>query len=244
MTVRKIIVTLLKATRLNRIVHHLYYRHVHGFQSATMSTVEGLEKAFARAAALGTLGQGDYYEFGMFKGYSFLQAQKFAAAQGAKSLRFFGFDSFEGLPEVAEGPDATTDDFYQGQYCCSFDDVRASLDQGGVDWSRTVLTRGFFDQSLRPALREQHGMKPVVIALIDCDLYSSTVDVLRFIEPLLMDRSILVFDDYNCFNRVDDKGQRKALAELLARRPDLRVEPLFEYGSWGAVFQISRTSST
>jgi len=238
MTLREVVVKILRAARLNRLAHRLYYGHLHGFNSATRSTLEGLELAFQRAAKEGTLALGDYYEFGLFKGYSFWWAQKTATAHAASAMRFFGFDSFQGLPEVVDGPDATAGDFYQGQYSCSYDAVRASLDQKGIDWNRTVLVKGFFDKSLTPELREEHRMRPIAIALIDCDLYSSTADVLRFIEPLLMDRSILIFDDWNCYNRDDEKGQRKAFAELLQRRPELKAEPIFEYGSWGQGFMM------
>lgn len=244
MTLRKAAVSVLKATGLNRIAHVIYYRHVHGFNSATRSTLEGLDKAFAKAEELDLLSRGDYYEFGIFKGYSFWAAQQKANEAGATSMRFFGFDSFEGLPEVTEGPDTSTDDFYEGQYSCSYDAVYGALDEKGVDWDRTTLVRGFFDQSLTPELREQHAMKPIAIALIDCDLYSSTRDVLQFIEPLLAAESILIFDDWNCFNKDDQKGQRKAFRELRERRGDLTVEPLFEYGSWGAGFLVRCASAT
>ncbi len=238
MKLRKTVVAVLKALRLNRIAHTIYYRYVHGFNPATRSTLVGLDKAFTKAKELNLLSHGDYYEFGLFKGYSFWAAQKKAADMGATSMRFFGFDSFQGLPEVTEGPDASTDDFYQGQYACSYDEVHSALDRKGIDWQRTTLIRGFFDQSLTPEVRVQHAMKPIAVALIDCDLYSSTNDVLRFIEPLLADESVLVFDDWNCFNGDDDKGQRRALREMVARRKDCTVEPLFEYGSWGAGFLV------
>lgn len=236
MTLRRIVVKCLQATRLNRLAHRVYYDHVHGFDAATRSTLEGIEKAFDLALKAGTLDGGDYYEFGLFKGYSFWSAQQKAKACEAGTLRFFGFDSFVGLPEV-DGPDKTDqDDFYRGQYACSYEAVRASLDQAGVDWERTTLIRGFFNESLQPGLHEEHGMRPIAIALIDCDLYASTVDVLRFIEPLIQNGSILIFDDWNCFDGDDDKGQRKAFAELLARRTDLAAEPVFAYGSWDQAF--------
>lgn len=243
MTLRKHIVRLLQTTRLNRVAHRLYYNKVHGFGPATQSTIQGLDQAFAKAAELGTLSQGDYYEFGMFKGYSFWWAQKTARQHGATTLRFFGFDSFQGLPEV-QGHDIThNDEFYAGQYACSVDQVRDSLDQAGVDWKRTVLTQGYFNESLKADLRTSHAMRPVVIALIDCDLYASTVDVLRFIGPLLMDKSILIFDDWNCFQASNEQGQRKALAEFLGRHPEWVTEDLFSYGSWGQGFLLHRRAT-
>ena len=242
MTLRRTIVKFLQATKLNRLAHKLYYNHVHGFDSASRSTLEGIEKAISRATEQGTLDSGDYYEFGIFKGYSFLCAQQRAKTSGATNMRFFGFDSFEGLPEV-EGLDKTEqDEFYKGQYTCSYDAVRGSLDKAGVDWARTILVKGYFNESLTPALREEHNMKPISIALIDCDLYASTVDVLGFINPLLQDQSILIFDDWNCFDRDNEKGQRKAFREFLEQRTDLKPEPIFEYGSWGQAFVMKKVS--
>jgi O-methyltransferase len=236
--VRRLIVKCLQATRLNRIAHRVYYTYVHGFDAATKTTVEGIEKAFAHAQEQGALEDGDYYEFGLFKGYSFWAAQKAADARGAHSMRFFGFDSFAGLPDVS-GPDKTeTGDFYKGQYACAYDAVRDALDNAGVDWDRTVLIPGYFSESLTPELRDKHGMRDVAIALIDCDLYASTADVLRFVDPLIRDRSILIFDDWNCFDGDNDKGQRRAFREYLARRADLKAEPLYAYGSWGQAFSM------
>ena len=53
-------------------------------------------------------------------------------------------------------------------------------------------------------------MDKISIALIDCDLYSSTALVLKFIRNMLMDKTILIFDDWNCFDGDSQKGQRRA----------------------------------
>ncbi len=238
MTWRKFIVAMLQKTRLNRLAHRLYYTHVHGFSAATRPTTQGVEMAFEQARPSGLLGRGDYFEFGLFKGYSFWWAQQTAKKHEAGAMRFFGFDSFEGLPDV-EGRDVTrNDDFYKGQYKCSYEQVRRSLDEGGVDWDRTFLTRGYFNESLKPELRRDLGMGRVAIALIDCDLYSSTVDVLAFIAPMLMEGTLLIFDDWNCFQEDNERGQRKAFAEFQQRHPHVRAEPVFRYGSWGQAFRL------
>jgi len=233
------IVRLLQATRLNRVAHKIYYNHVHGFQPAIGSTTKGVNLALRAARDTGAFENGDYYEFGLFKGYSFWHAQKTAREMGAETMRFFGFDSFEGLPDV-EGPDLTDrGDFYKGQYSCSFEQVRDSLDKAGADWNRTFLTKGFFDESLRPEIRGEMEMGPVAIALIDCDLYASTRDVLWFLEPLLQEGSIVVFDDWNCFDADPNRGQRRARSEFEEAFPRFGFEPLYEYGTWGAGFKVS-----
>ncbi len=239
MNLRAIMVSILRATRLNRPAHRLYYRFFHGFDSATRSTLQGLDMAFAKARELGTLAMGDYYEFGLFKGYSFYYAHRKARECRAEGLRFFGFDSFEGLPALRPEESGDGADFYQGQYACAYDAVCAELKRKGIDWDRTVLVKGYFNDSLTDALRAKHRMRPAVIALIDCDLYSSTADVLRFLDPLIVDRSILIMDDWNCYKGDDLKGQRKAFAEFLARRPDVTAEPIFAYGAWGQGFLIA-----
>src|SRR3954451_14741438 len=66
-----------------------------GFDTATPDTLNGLIRAFKIAPA-----NGDYFEFGMFKGYTFWFAQRLAAFHGRDAMRFFGFDSFAGLPAI------------------------------------------------------------------------------------------------------------------------------------------------
>jgi O-methyltransferase len=66
MSLRKTIVKFLQFTRLNRLAHRYYYRHVHGFKAATKELIAAIEKVYQQAESLGTLGQGDYLEFGIF----------------------------------------------------------------------------------------------------------------------------------------------------------------------------------
>src|SRR5437879_2616554 len=46
----------------------------------------------------------DYLEFGVYRGFTFWYTQALAADMGIRDLRFFGFDSFFGLPRI-EGTD-------------------------------------------------------------------------------------------------------------------------------------------
>ena len=83
-------------------------------------------------------------------------------------------------------------------------------------------------------------MKPVMLALIDCDLYSSTVSVLDFLDNLLQDGSILMFDDWNCFGKSDERGERRAFREFLARHPIWRADPFVSFGWHGQSFVLSQ----
>lgn len=154
-------------------------------------------------------------------------------------MPFFGFDSFAGLPPV-RGRDLTPrGDFYEGQYACPKDRVVANPSARGVDWRRTHLIEGYFEQSLTEELKAQLRHRAVAIALIDCDLYESTATVLRFIGDLIADGTILLFDDWNCFDRDDGRGQRKAFAEFLGQNPHLSAEALFSFGWYGQAFTMA-----
>jgi O-methyltransferase len=233
---RRLAVRLLQRMRLNKLAHRLYYRYLHGFTTSSPGLAPALDRCFAEAAALGTLDSGDYLEFGMFKGYAFWHAQQAARRHGAAGMRFFGFDSFAGLPEV-EGVDRTDhDEFYKGQYCCPKEAVVANLNARGVDWSRTFLIEGYFRDSLTPDLRRRRRIERAAIVLVDCDLYSSTREVLDFVAPIMFDKTILIMDDWNCFGADDRRGQRRAMREFLRRSPQFDARPLLSYGAYGQAF--------
>ena len=236
--VRPLIVKALQKTGLNKPAHHVYYSFVHGFSTATPAVLPAQIRALEEAVKRGATESGDYYEFGLFKGYSFWHMQHQADRIGLESMRFFGFDSFRGLPEVT-GVDATDEAvFYRGQFACSKAQVIANLESKGVDWDRTVLVEGYFDRSLTWVIRQKYGMRPAAVALIDCDLYSSTRDVLRFLAPLIRTGTVLMMDDWNCFDGENARGQRLAMAEFLDRHPEITIGELFDYGDWGKVFVV------
>ncbi len=238
LTPRAMTVKVLKKLRLNRVAAKMYYSHVHGFASAGKELPEVVRQCLERSIDFGTAACGDYHEYGIFKGHTFLQAQLHARELGLDRMRFFGFDSFEGLPEVTGIDRVEGDQFYAGQYACSRDRVEQNLIRHGADWDRTFLIEGYFNESCTPALRHHHRLERVPVALIDCDLYASTVDVLDFIRPMLMDKTILIMDDWNAYDAANDRGQRRAMREFLREHRQWEIEPWFAYGSYGQVFVL------
>lgn len=243
MTPRTLIVKSLQHLRVNKFAHRFYYRYVHGFDAANKAILPALEKCFAKAKESGQASNGDYLEFGLFKGYSFWYAQHLAGTQDLESMRFFGFDSFKGLPNPGEIDSTRHNVFYEGQYYCEKSDVVRNLDSKGVDWSRTYLIEGFFNHSLVPDLKHEYDINSVALALIDCDLYESTRDVMFFLEDLITDGTILMFDDWNCFDGDENKGQRRAVREFLDRSRAWRLEDWFAYGDYGQVFLVKPARS-
>lgn len=206
-----------------------------GFTTLTPDTPPAVERCLESVARSGI--RGDYYEFGLFRGYTFWRAQQAAKRLGLSDMRFWGFDSFSGLPPIS-GPDAGTREFQAGDYACSCEQVRGYLDKYGVDWRRTSLIEGYFDSSLTLELPVKLGMRPAALVLIDCDLYQSTVLVLAFVERLFQPGTLLLFDDWNCFGASDEMGERRAFREFLTSHPHWRAEPSMSFGWHGQGFVL------
>jgi O-methyltransferase len=91
-------------------------------------------------------GQGDYLEFGTFRGRSFTAFFRAAEKSGLKDMRFFGFDSFVGLPETPTCRQPTDSSrpgaFVAGNYACSQDEFQDILINNNVDMSREEIAEG------------------------------------------------------------------------------------------------------
>lgn len=183
---------------------------------------------------------GDYAEFGVYRGATFLHAYRHLSPCFA-GMRFVAFDSFEGLPEP-RGIDALsgyTSNFRKSEFRCTEEEFRNALEGAGVDSRRVQVVKGWFHEILRPEREGEHGISKIAVAWIDCDLYESTVPVLDFLTHRLDVGSVLAFDDWRCFRNHPDFGEQKACREWLERNPGIRLNELFSFGWNGIVFSVS-----
>jgi len=121
----------------------------------------------------------DFLEFGVFRGDSL---RKWCNINKSPQSRFFGFDSFQGLPE----------DWIEGWPKGTFDTDGKTPD---IDDSRVQFVVGWFQNSLPPFLGS-YTPKNQIIVHSDCDLYSSTLYCLTAINNLLARGTIIIFDDF------------------------------------------------
>jgi hypothetical protein len=160
-------------------------------------------------------------------------------------MRFFGFDSFEGLPEPTgidrEFESKSVEHWEKGMYACTLDDVVGRLERSGVDMSKVRLIKGFFDRSLRPELIAQYGMAKAAVILIDSDLYESARCALEFVKPLIADGTIIIFDEWNAYAKNDEKGERKAFCEFLAANPEMEAIEIGSHDWHSVTFRIRLT---
>lgn len=119
--------------------------------------------------------EGLVLEFGVYRGATL----KFIAERAMQAVH--GFDSFEGLPE-----DWT---HFQRKGRFSLEGVAPQFDAPGIE-----LHGGLFCDSLPPFLREHAGLARFIH--VDCDLYSSTKDVLTLLEERIVPGTVIVFDEY------------------------------------------------
>jgi hypothetical protein len=207
--------------------------------------------------------EGDYLEFGVYNGYSLINAYHclknvYAAAQVKtdgrtatdivkirqvwERMRFFAFDSFEGLPEI-QGFDAQGNDFAIGKYTYPEALLRENLVKQGVPLAKVVTVPGWFDKTCSAETIGKFGIKSAAIIHVDCDLYSSAKTVLEFVKPLLVDGTIIIFDDWFCFRGNPNLGEQRAFAEWKSTMPGWRFMEFQREGPWRVSFIASKSET-
>lgn len=202
-----------------------------------VAVAESMRYLHDRRGLIGT----DYLEFGIFNGFTLWFAQAFAWQLGAKDMRFFGFDSFRGLPIMS--PEELWEDFVPGAFACSRAEVEANLQEFGVDWTRMHLIEGWFGNTLAYDARQRYSVGRCALCVIDCDLYLSASQALTFLYPVLADRAILLFDDWNDYDGDPARGEQRAFREFLTMHPDLAAREYCMIGPHGKGFEITRRAS-
>jgi len=132
-----------------------------------------------------------YLEFGVHMGSSI---KKWMELNKDGKSRFFGFDSFEGLPE----------DWNQ-EKGKGFFDVAGNIPK--VDDPRVTFVKGWFDQTLPVFLKDFKPQDRLVLHL-DADLYSSTMVALMGLDPFIKTGTMLMFDEF-----YDREHEYKALMD-------------------------------
>jgi hypothetical protein len=199
-----------------------------------------LEEKFTESISLlRSLGEEihDYLEFGVYNGTSLACMYRALKASGNHHSRLIGFDSFEGLPAVA-----STDSgghWRAGDFKSSIDFTRQCLRYQSVDESRVLLQKGFFDETLTDDRRRALEIERASIIMIDCDLYASTQDALRFCSPAIAGHCVMFFDDWYPLAE-KGLGEKKAFDEWLAADASLSARELFDFPRYGKAFMVTR----
>ncbi len=139
--------------------------------------------------------KGDYHEYGCHRCRTFRMALTEARRHNIADMKFWAFDSFEGLPDPTT--EISVSKWVAGALTTSERQFHDLVKAHGVYPDRVNTVKGFYDKSLTKALQQKMRAKENKIALltVDCDLYESAVPVFKFIEPLLQEGSVIYMDD-------------------------------------------------
>lgn len=183
--------------------------------------------------------EGDYLEFGVYIGGTFIPAYHFSKKILNNTMRFFAFDSFQGLPEP-KGIDAEVKEFEKGEYAFSLDEFKSILKKNQVKFDDVVFVSGWYSETLNEETKRNLNIKKAAIIYIDCDLYESTVPVLDFVTDYLQDGTIIIFDDWFHFKGNPDRGEQRAFSEWLQKHPEIRISEFHKFGGYLNSFIIHK----
>ncbi|KKU22188.1 MAG: hypothetical protein UX34_C0032G0007 [Candidatus Woesebacteria bacterium GW2011_GWF1_46_13] len=138
-----------------------------------------------------------------------------------------GFDSWQGLPEETPGVWAPNR-HNKGAFASPKENVIRRMEEMGASLgSQFKLVDGFFSESFTDELRDK--IDNLIFVNIDVDIHSSTMQVLRWIRPLLQPGTVIYFDDW--LDPIDiGKGAPK-WGEHLAFEEWSRENPSFKFES-------------
>jgi hypothetical protein len=177
--------------------------------------------------------EGDYHEFGCHRARTFRMALTEARRHELTRMRFFAFDSFEGLPAPTSSPDHEV--WQRGALATSEVDFLGIIRTHGIYPERVKTVKGFYADTLTDELQKRflEDEKPIALACIDCDLYESAQPVFRFIEPLLQEGSVLYLDDlFAGYKGSPVRGVARAFSEF-RKRSRFRFVKHLDVGWWG-----------
>lgn len=196
-----------------------------------------LKKAFYLTAMENL--EGDYYEFGVFTGSSFVAAMRFhrsMSSLGKINTVFFGFDSFKGFGKV------TRDDehgFYQNDtFKINKKKVLRWIHKRAKGCPYRII-EGYFDKTLKNKTCKSLTKRKIRIAFIDCDMNEPANLSLEFIKPGLQEGTILILDDFFSYRGNEKLGVAGAFNQFCKRNRQFRFRKLDNYGLNGVAYILS-----
>ena len=159
-------------------------------------------------------------EFGVFEGNTYGWMLKQIQSRYEDNI-LIGFDSWQGLPEETSGV-WIPDRHIKGAYSSTKEKVLKILSENNAaDDPRFRLVDGFFSDTLTKEL--QDSIQSLIFVNIDVDLHSSSMEVLKFITPLLQPGTVIYWDDWkDPVDKYEGKwGEHLAWEQWSASHPGL-----------------------
>lgn len=211
---------------------------VHPAIEHNIQKIAALKRAFYLCNLEGI--QGDYLEFGMFEGTSFIgafEANKCGRDPDTPKRAFHGYDSFEGFKYFSDQDKHPF--FLEGAFKSSYQKTRRRITRHLGNHSTWSITPGYVEQTVGGKKPRECGIEKIAIVFIDLDLGSPARVALNFVRPALQPGSILIFDDFFAYCGSLQKGVAGAFEEFRHEYPELQFRHLLHYGYGGAAFMLA-----
>jgi len=208
---------------------------IHSAEQEMRDRYEFMARAFSAIAVNGI--DGDYLEFGVAYGKTMWAAWRSSRAAGL-APHLWAFDSFEGLPDPTSDIDVDHPSWQKGRYAVKQERFTTNLASMGVAENDFTVIPGFFSESLAKERRDDLP-NSVALAYVDCDMYSSTVEVLDYLRGIVSTGTIVAFDDWFCWSASGLSGEQIALRELVDAHPELRFNAYLPIGWHGMSFFVT-----
>lgn len=165
--------------------------------------------------------QGNYVEFGIFKGKSLYHSWKCAKKLNLINITFYGLDSFEGFPVENHG-------FYiKENFKNSYEKVTKRFSK----FKEIKIIKGFFSDSLKKEVLTE--VKKINFAFIDCDIYESSVPIFKYLEGKIAHGGFIMIDDFTSVDK-NNNSIYKAWSENQILSDKFII---YSYYSSGVVFR-------
>lgn len=179
---------------------------------------------------------GYYFEFGCNEANTMRKA--WDHFQHLFDFTYVGFDSFEGLPEIAEVDKQPI--WEKGKLAFAEERFIKRVRRHGMPADKLRTVKGFYDASLTTELKESLLPTKAAVIYIDCDLYVSTVPVLEWVVDFLQVGTVIVFDDWYCFHGDPQRGEQLAWNEFRQRHPELRFSEFVRTNEAASFIYVGR----
>lgn len=166
---------------------------------------------------------GDIVECGIWRGGNLFLAKKIQDKYYKEIKRkLYGFDTFEGMPEPSIHDGVKVNKTYQNFKNKNEPWTKASLDDV-KNFSKKLFSDidefNFIKGKVEDTLKDNKNLPNKISLLrLDTDLYESTKVELNILYPLLVEKGILIIDDYGDF-----QGCRKAVDEYFSDKNVLMI---------------------
>jgi O-methyltransferase len=169
---------------------------------------------------------GDFVECGVWKGGSCMIIAMTLSLIGDTGRKIYLYDTYEGMSEPTEedviswngrsvlekweeDKSGLKDNF--GSWAVGLEVVKSNISKTNYPVDNLVFIPGDVTQTLKEIIPDK-----IALLRLDTDWYASTVEELEVLYPVLVEKGVLIIDDYGHFD-----GARKAVDEYFFSRPIL-----------------------